>query len=342
MAAERVEAAIASPRTTGDLIKYIASKPSCVTVAGEASAGTVYKVCKSRGKQCETSCYAVKIAVSGKKLDESEARVQQYVNERVAGTPAEAHVNHVYAILPGPMIVSEYERPHSLALRDVKDVISKLGLRLTREFWKSLNFQFILTMYTIQQHVPGFSHNDTHTENVLLVPNEHDHVCKITSPKGRHMAHYSPVLLKIIDFGQALSTEQKTQDGEMLGWMLVYQNKMIDYLRFAVWAIVDYAELEAAQIIAKKEFSYPEWYQEWFDFLSRWFHPDLLPNGPRRPEYLDKSNGFGPNEAGAKWLQSHYGPKAAKGIGNLLDDPYFDEFVTNGVFGAEGAQSQGK
>jgi hypothetical protein len=44
----------------------------------------------------------------------------------------------------------------------------------------------------------------------------------------------------------------------------------------------------------------------------------------KKAEYVDPSLGMAPNDMGGQWLQEWYGPESKNGIGNMLDDPYFD------------------
>lgn len=302
----------------------------CASFIKEASTAKVYKVCKHLGAdKCSEECTAVKVPKDEfHDFDEGDMRAQRLLQEAVRDTPASAHFNRVLEVLPspkGPVIVLEYEE-QKMGFHTLADILE--NVEITEGIWKSINFQLISTLYIAQQRVPGFTHNDAHTENILIVPNTHSHICTVTSPAGRKLSHFASMLIKIIDFGQMLAASEKlqTRDGKAIWKDRLWQNKMIDFQRFATWTVWDLSVFDI------KENETPEYFQKWISFVMRWLDPRffvLKGNPDAQGQFLDNGKGMGlaPNKDGAEWMQKTYGPESSFGLGNMLDDPYFDEFV---------------
>jgi len=312
-----------------------ANKVPCASFVNEASTAKVFRVCsvhKSSNNLCGTQCVALKVPLerpSKSSVNIShDAKVQEAIQTAIKDTPAAAHFNRVLNVLPsdrGPVIVLEFEEK-KLTFHSLSDVLTQV--QISEDLWKSINFQLISTLFVTQLKVPGFTHNDTHTENILVVPNTSNHVCTVTSPAGRQMSHYSTMLIKIIDFGQVLATDPKlqTEDGKLI-WKStgLWKNKMIDFQRFATWVVFDFSVFEY------NEKRFPDWFQSWMEFVLRWLDPRFFVlEGDRDAEgqFIDTRQGRGmaPNDDGIKWLTSNYGEDSPFGLGNMLDDPYFDSF----------------
>ena len=305
-------------------------KVPCGTFVAQASTAKVFKVCGVHAEgRCGDDCVALKVPLQTKsrKVDSEDARIQREIQQALKDTTAAAHFNRVLDVLPsdrGPVIVLEFE-DKILTFHTLADVLQSVDV--SEMLWKSINFQLISTLYVAQQKIPGFTHNDTHTENLLVVPNSSGHVCSVVSPKGRTLTHVSNVLLKIIDFGQVLASDPKlrTRDGKAL-WMPLLGNKMIDFQRFASWVVWD-----VQVFVYKEKRPVPVWYDAWFEFVVSWLDPRFFHIGDpeAKAQFLDLRSGFGlqPNKFGIEYLEERYGPSSPFGLGDMLDDPYFDEFV---------------
>lgn len=300
----------------------------CTSFIARASTAVVHKVCPVHSSgECGKDCFAIKTVNPEKNrpLNTKEAEVQKRITVAVQGSAAEAHFNKLVQLLPsqkGPVIVLEFETPRAVPFQSLSALLQKADI--SEQLWKSINFQLIKSIYAAQQRIPGFTHGDTHTQNILIVPNETSHACTITTPSGKRLAHFATLLIRIIDFGQVLALDDRfqTPDGLAIWKKNMFRNKMIDFVRFAVWATFDCAIREGEYM------TYPEWYEPWLEFVYRWIDPRFFINGaPNDGEFVDPSMGMCPNEKGAQWLQEWYGPESTKGIGNMLDDPYFNEFT---------------
>jgi hypothetical protein len=198
----------------------------------------------------------------------------------------------------------------------------------------------LVDLTVAQRKVPGFTHNDTHCDNILCVRNvKNEHICAIVSDKGRTMTNYSNLLIKIIDFGQAMTPkpQYQTTDGKYI-WKNMLGNKMIDFHRFAIWSANHIQLAVEEEYEAGKRLKYPNWYTNWRYFINRWILPELMPDyNPQsnaikftaayKNKWIELDNGCIPNKSGEKYLNQYYGPKSKLGLSSILDDPYFDEFT---------------
>jgi hypothetical protein len=307
----------------------------CASFVAQASTAKVYKVCEthSQGK-CTNKCLIVK---SPKRediqFDKKDISIHKKIQKAVRGTAAEKHINKLVDALSspqGPIIVLEYEEPRKSKFLTLASILQNGDI--SPLFWKSINFQFIYTIAILQEQIPGFSHNDTHTENILIVPNPTGDTSLVLSPLGRKLLHSPNFLVKIIDFGQVLAADPSFQsnDGKIIWKATLWQNKMIDFIRFSVWVIFDVSRYEEQ---FKK---LPDWYKEWLEFILRWIDPRfyiLGSDADAQGQYLDKelSRGMAPNKEGCEWLQLNYGPTSYYSIASMLDDQYFDEFLVKDV-----------
>lgn len=313
-------------------------RAGCETFVAEASTAVVYKACKhGTDGTCLGECFAVKIPLSHAEFDESEARVHDYILSRLRGTEAEAHFNRIYNVLPmpdngGKLIVLRYEHPWSADASTLSDLLVRFDM--TERAWKSINFQLLAALSVAQARVAGFSHNDTHTGNLLVIRNVDDHVCAATAASGARLTNHSNLLIRIIDFGQAMTakTDEQTRDGRSF-WgprgLNLAGNRMIDFHRFVVWALHDIGYAAQRQKAEGVRSKFPPWFLDWRRFLARWLRPEMLVDmgeGAPYQEWIDESQVFTPRPAGITYLNEFYGTATGFDLSALLDDPYFAEF----------------
>jgi hypothetical protein len=307
----------------------------CTTFVAKASTAKVHKVCEVHPSGgCSNQCLIIKSPKEDYiKFSQKDISIHKKIQQAVKGTAAAKHINKLINALPspeGPIIVLEYEEPKQSKFLTLASILQNADM--SSLLWKSINFQFIYTIAILQEQIPGFSHNDTHTENLLIVPNTNSEYSLIISPLGRHLQHSPNFLLKVIDFGQVLAADPALQstDGKIIWKDILWQNKMIDFIRFSVWVIFDVSRYE------EQFHKVPSWYKEWLEFVLRWIDPRfyILGSDPdAQGQLLDKdlSRGMAPNEEGAKWLQLNYGISSYYSIASMLDDKYFDEFLVKDI-----------
>lgn len=320
------------------------TKNSCSEFIKAASTAKVYRVCTKNPQRtaCTDDCYAIKVSQDNIKFDNSEVKVQDLITQKTRGTEAEEHFNSVIKVLDstklGKIIVLRFEHPWSKDVSVLSDLLRSFDM--TERLWKSINFQVLVALTVAQRKVPGFTHNDTHCDNILCVRNvKNEHICAIVSDKGRTMTNYSNLLIKIIDFGQAMTPkpQYQTTDGKYI-WKNMLGNKMIDFHRFAIWSANHIQLAVEEEYEAGKRLKYPNWYTNWRYFINRWILPELMPDyNPQsnaikftaayKNKWIELDNGCIPNKSGEKYLNQYYGPKSKLGLSSILDDPYFDEFT---------------
>lgn len=331
------------PADTARAIKSLRALPrdkssGCEAFVAEASTAVVYKACKHASDgSCMGECFAVKIPLPHAEFDDSEARVHEYIIGRLRGTEAEAHFNRIYNVLPmpgngGKLIVLRYEHPWSADAATLSDLLVRFDM--TERAWRSINFQLISALSVAQERVLGFSHNDTHTGNLLVIRNVDDHVCTATSASGARFTNASNLLVRVIDFGQAMTAKagEQTRDGRSF-WgprgLNLAGNKMIDFHRFVVWALHDIGYAAQRQKAEGVRSKYPPWFLEWRRFLSRWLRPEMLVDmgeGAPYQEWIDESQVYTPRPAGVAYLNDFYGPATGFVLSSVLDDEYFADF----------------
>lgn len=318
------------------LPKRQATAPTCSQFVKEASTAKVYRVCGTEGHECSDTCFAVKVVKFGK-FDEKEPKIQELVVAKTLGTEAEAHFNKIYKVLPAvdgnsKTLVLDFEHPWAQNVSDLSTLLTTFDM--TERMWKSINFQILCAFTVAQRRIPGFTHNDAHTQNILVVRNvDEDHVCSITTNKGKRLTNYSNMLIRVIDFGQALSDEVQTRDG-ITFWRTLQGNKMIDFHRFAVWAAFD-IQVGALRQRESGRKRYPPWFTEWRRFVARWLVVQMMPDVDSGGRDKSKgawlsANALVPTDEGTAYLQQWYSRDAPLGLSDMLDDPYFDEFAVGG------------
>jgi hypothetical protein len=211
--------------------------------------------------------------------------------------------------------------------------------KITRVEWKIITFQFIKAFSTLQKRIPGICHNDTHLNNVILVPNTRFHVCYAHSLHKKKLMSMSPFLLRIIDFdlltqpavtskssrsrkrtsskGSKSKKPPSSKAGEEF-FPFTLGNTMVDFYRFAASANVT---------MKYRKDGPPSYWKEWKEFVLRYLPPAFIYEDTHVENLLtlEYSNGGVPTEYGGIILQDLWGPNKPSGLLTMLDDPYFEE-----------------
>lgn len=300
------------PKEKSAAVKFLQEIDEHATFLGGDDEKKVYKLCSKK------NCVAVKI-VSTEEKDANvlkDAKSQQTLTDIAKHSKqAEPHVSEMLAIVPltstSVALVSEYE-----GFVSVSDFLQNKSLS-TRD-WKSINLQFIKTLVLLQDLVPGFTHNDAHTDNVMLVSNTTHHTCKIKSANGRMLTDTPKWIVRVIDFDQMLANRKTLQTSEGTEfWKSLEGNKISDFVRFSVWSFED------LRIRRRSKGSYPVWFKQWLEFCERWIDPNFF--AVRKNKWLQFSY-KGPTKVAERWLKK-FDSKSEFELSDLLDDPFFDEFT---------------
>lgn len=290
----------------------------------------VYKSCTKQAncsaKQC--NCVALKLTLIKQGLFDVDAVLaHELLTQRLRRTQGAAHFNKLIGFVKDKnsdrvAVASYYETLFYKDCATLDDVIKTKKIGALE--WKAITFQFISAFAKAQHRLPGFCHNDTHTKNLLLVPNSLNHVCYAFSAKRRKVALKSPFLLLAIDFDLMTIGNQEgfygfgSQAGREF-FRYTPGNTIIDFFRFAM--SLQHGFLDTYSKI-------PKFFQEWKSFVLRYLPPSFLMEGPREDIllYIDPNGGI-PTQSGGALLQDLYGPQKPSALLKMLDDPYFDDLV---------------
>lgn len=308
-------------------------KLPCVSFIGQTESNILHKVCTvHKDGHCSKNCDVLKspLVPTDDPQEKKDKLIEKEFSKKFKYTLAGLHFNKVIDVLDseiGPLVVLEYEDSYIQHFTTLGDIVR--FTEIDAKSWKIINFQFIASIASAQKVLEGFTHNDTHLSNILLVPNYKNVKISYKTNK-RTLKNLSPFLVKIIDFEQALAKSPKFQTsvGKEIWKPLVWQNKMIDFFRFAFWSIY---MLSVRENDGRK---LPSWYQSWLDFVLRWLDSRffLLGKDPYAQAQfieIDPAMGKKPTREGGAWLQYYYGPhsKYIQNVGDLLNDSYFNDLV---------------
>jgi len=272
----------------------------------------VYKVCPHGCRH--PGCVAVKVPKED--VGTNEADVHAAITKAVKGTEDEHHFTKLLRIEPsptGPIITTEWQQGRTLDIEIEEKTIS-------REEWKGIVFQILHILLVAQDAIPGFTHNDFHAANIMLVPNRGkrvQHRCTTLTSK-LHISIVPKRIVRILDFGSATANAKRYQTHVgMKVFKSQLGNKFVDFARFATLSVYYCTRRE------RWLGSYPSWYAEWLEFLSRWFDPRFFINGNTSSTFMTQ-NGQRYLPAGVKWLNTWYGPDSKYSLENVLEDEYFE------------------
>ena len=275
------------------------------------STAVVYKVCP-RGCR-KPGCVAVKVPKED--MGDNEADVHAAITRAVEGTEDEHHFNKLLRVEPsetGPILTTEFEVGRTLEVELEEKSIS-------RDEWKGIVFQVLHILLLAQEIMPGFSHNDFHAGNIILVPNTGtrvQHRCK-TLTKNFDISIVPKRIVRIIDFGSSTANAKRFQTSYgVRNFKNQIGNKFVDFARFATLSVYYCTRRE-------RNAEYPSWYAEWLEFLSRWFDPRFFINGNSTSTFITQ-NGQRYLPAGVKWLNTWYGPTSKYSLEKVLEDAYFE------------------
>lgn len=259
-------------------------------------------------------CLAVKVPKEDK--GDNEADVHAAITKAVKGTEDEHHFNKLIRVEPsetGPILTTTYEQGRTLEFELEERTLS-------RTEWKGIVFQVLHILLLAQEIIPGFTHNDFHGGNIILVKNSGkavQHRCT-TLTSNLHLSVVPKRIVRIIDFGAATANAKRFQTHEGLrNYKKQLGNKFVDFCRFGTMSVYYCTRHE------KFFGEYPSWYAEWLEFLSRWFDPRFFINGVSSSTFIE-TNGQRYRPPGVKWLNTWYGPGSKYSLEHVLEDEYFE------------------
>lgn len=277
-------------------------------------------------RQCEKEacqCLAIKITRIQRHLfDLNAAKAHEIITDRMKHSQGAAHFNLLlgYFLDSHPssskvVLATEYEVNFFPTCKTLNDALVKHKIGAWE--WKVINFQFISALLLAQERIRGFCHNDTHLQNLLLVPNTKHHVCRVKSGALK-LSSESPFLVRLIDFDLVTFHGGGSQAGKMF-FKYTPENSMHDFFRFVS---------SANQLFyLKYPNKLPKYIKEWRKFVVKYLPPSLIyESSLRETEKMIDPNGGILTRQGGNVLQDLYGPQHPSGLHLLLHDSYFEEF----------------
>lgn len=192
-------------------------------------------------------------------------------------------------------------------------------VKFTEYEFKAIIFQVAMVLFHLQKGLPGFTHNDLHTDNVLV--NTHSKEQTFTYKSLTFKSRYS---IRIIDFGQASTNTKKTRDAVHI-WGSVLGNTMVDFLRLANWTLLRlYKKLRTSNSLDLKSSC-----ANFLILLSAYVSKDCVKNGGHsRDNTLTGKFLSMPwlsvNKMGEKYINSLYSFHHKNAMEQVLQNEYFN------------------
>ena len=274
----------------------------------EGTFANTYKTCTT------TKCYLIKIRKPNREFDIAEFKINQDGFKKIrklAKFPLIAQPLGVFGTSKNPLaFVYVFEEKSST----LGEFIESTDFSFVE--FQALIFQIALVLYELQQALPGFCHNDLHTDNILVVSEPHLH-----SFTYKSLEFKTKFFIRLIDFGQASTNKIKTQDSLKI-WKGIMGNTMSDFLRIANWII-----LIMYKVIAKSKSSTLEkCVTELLLLLSEFVTRDCVKNGGRAETKTGRFLSMpwlSLNRRGEEYLQELYGGGKPNAMNLLLKHSFF-------------------
>ena len=221
-----------------------------------------YKTCLGKNK-----CLLFKVKRPNRDFDINEYKINQDAYAKLKSKSTPVLVTQPQGVLgsstnPLAFVFSFEENSMTLG-----EFIQKV--KFTEEEFKAIIFQVVFVLLNLQKGIPGFTHNDLHTDNVLVI--KHSTPQKFSYRNLRFKCIYS---IRIIDFGQASTNARQTNDARAI-WSKVLGNTMVDFLRLANWIIITlYKQLRKTRIAAVEQST-----KNFLLLLSNYVSKDCIKNG---------------------------------------------------------------
>jgi serine/threonine protein kinase len=277
---------------------------------GKGTYAFAYKTCLGKNK-----CLLFKVKRPGREFDINEYKINQDAFNKLRGKSKPALVTQPQGVLgssTNPLaFVFTYEE-NSVTLGEF---IQKVKFSL--EEFKAIIFQVVYVLLHLQKALPGFTHNDLHTDNVLVVKHASEQSFSFRNVKFR--CKYS---IRLIDFGQASTNARKTKDAQAI-WGRVLGNTMVDFLRLANWMIITlYKQIRRSKIVSLQSCT-----SGLLLLLSNYVSKDCVKNGGSTRDTRTGNFLSNPwlcmNKQGEGYLNSLYSPHQKNAMELIIQDEFF-------------------
>jgi serine/threonine protein kinase len=275
---------------------------------GDGSYARAYKTCGKR------DCYLLKIKKTKRTFDINEYKINEMAYRKLLAKKFTliAQPKGVFGYAHDPLAFVYLFEEGSITLDKFLETYDFDESEL-----KSILFQSALCLYSLQKGVPGFCHNDLHTDNILIVPQSK--VFSYGSVKMR--CKYT---IRLIDFGQSTTVQHKTKLGHQL-WEKTSGNTMVDFLRLCNWILLTLYKL----IRFDTNLKIKSIITNFLALLSGYVSKDCIRNGGKARKASSKTGKYLSvpyltlNRDGETYINSVYSSDQPNAMNLILKDKYF-------------------
>lgn len=285
-------------------------KSSDPCFVGKGTYAFAYKTCLAKNK-----CLLFKVKRPNRDFDINEYRINEDAFAKLKSKSKPVLVTQPQGVLgsstnPLAFVFSFEENSMTMG-----EFIQKV--KFTEEEFKAIIFQVVFVLLNLQKGIPGFTHNDLHTDNVLVV--KHSTPQTFSYRNLRFKCIYS---IRIIDFGQASTNARQTTDAQAI-WGRVLGNTMVDFLRLANWIIITlYKQLRRTKVFAVQQCT-----ANFLLLLSNYVSKDCIKNGGSTRDTRTGNFLSNPwlcvNRLGETYLNTLYSQSKKNAMELVIKDAYF-------------------
>ena len=295
-------------------IENKASRKSCKThdpcFVGSGTFANAYKTCENK------KCLLFKVRKPKREFDINEYTINLNAYKKLLKNqkmPLVAQPFGVFGSSKNPLAYVYAYEDNSMVLGKFLDQVNFSELE-----FKAIIFQIASVLFYLQKGLPGFTHNDLHTDNVLVITHK-----KAETFQYKKLSFQCKYSIRIIDFGQASTNAHQTIDAQKI-WRATLGNTMVDFLRVSNWILLGlYKKLRFNKSAQLKSSC-----ANFLLLLSEFVSKDCVKNGGHS---LDNSltgkflstPWLSINKLGENYINSLYSQKHANAMQMVLQDDYF-------------------
>jgi len=297
-------------------IENKASGKSCKThdpcFVASGTYANAYKTCESK------KCLLFKVKKKGREFDINEYTINLNGYKKLKKNQKIPLIAQPFGVLGS----SKNPLAYIYAYEDNSMVLGQFLERVnfSELDFKAIIFQIASVLFYLQKGLPGFTHNDLHTDNVLVITHS-----KAETFQYKKLSFQSKYSIRIIDFGQASTNAHKTKDAVGI-WGATLGNTMVDFLRISNWILLRlYKKLRHNKSAQLKSSC-----ANLLILLSEFVTKDCVKNGGHsRDNSLTGKFLSTPwlsiNKLGVNYINSLYSLKHKNAMEKVLQDDYFIE-----------------
>jgi len=295
-------------------IENKASEKSCKThdpcFVASGTYANAYKTCENK------TCLLFKVKKEGRTFDINEYTINLNGYKKLKKNQKIPLIAQPFGVLgssKNPLAYIYAYEDNSVVLGDFLDKVN-----FSEADFKAIIFQIASSLFYLQKGLPGFTHNDLHTDNILVITHS-----KAETFHYKKLSFQSKYSIRIIDFGQASTNTHKTKDAIGI-WGATLGNTMVDFLRVSNWILLRlYKKLRNTKSAQLKSSC-----SNFLILLSEYVSKDCVKNGGHSRDnsltgkYLS-TPWLSINKLGVNYINSLYAIKHKNAMEQVLQSGYF-------------------